>query len=311
MQGKSHEDFKCQKLSVDTWEEKVDMESDNINIVDCYTGEDEMEEVEDEKYLGDIISKDGKNLKNIKARVNKRKGIVARIMSLLDGIPFGKYCFEVAVILRNSLLVSSLLCNSEAWYNVSNSELNYLESVDLMFLRSVLKAPKSTPKEMLFLELGCIPLRDIIQKRRLSFLQYILQEDETSMMYRFLEAQMKTKHPKDWANTVIKDFEELKLNLTFAEIKKMKKNTFKTILRQSIEVNTLKKLNSIKEGHSKVKQLQHKTSQMRKYFKPNSENPSKEIVQLIFKLRCKVTDSKLNYKGLYDNLECEACGIEK
>ena len=99
----------------------------------------------------------------------------------------------MAVILRNSLLVSSLLCNSEAWYNVSNSELNYLESVDLMFLRSVFKAPKSTSKEMLFLELGCLPLRDMIKKRRLSFLQYILQEEETSMIYRFLEAQLKQR----------------------------------------------------------------------------------------------------------------------
>ena len=50
---------------------------------------------------------------------------------------------------------------------------------------------------------------------------------------------------------------------------------------------------------------------MIKYLKPNAENPSKEIIQLIFKLRCKVTDSKLNYKGLYDNFECEACGNEE
>jgi hypothetical protein len=47
-------------------------------------------------------------------------------------------------MLRNSLLVSSLLSNSEAWYNVTTSELDYLETVDLMLLRNILKAPKST-----------------------------------------------------------------------------------------------------------------------------------------------------------------------
>ena len=78
----------------------------------------EMEEKIDEKYLGDIISVDGRNIKNIKARVAKGKGINSRIMSILNGIPFGQYYFEVALILRNSLLVSSLLCNSESWYMI-------------------------------------------------------------------------------------------------------------------------------------------------------------------------------------------------
>ena len=52
------------------------------------------------------------------------------------------------------MLVSSLLCNSEAWFNLTKSELDILETVDVMLLRSLLNAPQSTPKEMLFLELG-------------------------------------------------------------------------------------------------------------------------------------------------------------
>ena len=53
-------------------------------------------------------------------------------MTMIENIPFGKFYFEVAVILRNSLLISSLLSNSEAWYNVTKSELNLLETVDLI-----------------------------------------------------------------------------------------------------------------------------------------------------------------------------------
>ena len=133
-----------------------------------------MEEREDEKYLGDIISKDGHNLKNIKMRVNKGKGIVKKILNILEGIPFGKLYYQVAVLLRNSWLVSSLLCNSEAWFNLNKPELDLLETVDVMVLRSLLNAPQSTPKEMLFLESGVLPLRDIIRQRRLNFLFYIL-----------------------------------------------------------------------------------------------------------------------------------------
>ena len=118
-----------------------------------------MEEKSEEKYLGDLISKDGRNLKNIQGRINKGKGIVTKILNILEGIPFGKVYFKVAVILRNTLLVSSMLCNSEAWVNLTNSELDLLETVDVMLLRNTLKAPVSTPKEMLFLELGVQPLR--------------------------------------------------------------------------------------------------------------------------------------------------------
>ena len=191
--GKYCEQFKCQELSVDSWEE-IEVKD---KLEDCWMGEEPIEEANQEKYLGDIIDKDGKNIKNIKARVDKGKGIVTRIMMMLEGIPFGKYYFEVACILRNTLLVSSLLCNSEAWYNLTNSEVKLLESVDLMLLRKILNAPKSTPKEILYLELGCIPLKFIVQKRRLSFLHYILQEDPNSLIYRFFESQSKNNNQKD------------------------------------------------------------------------------------------------------------------
>ena len=60
---------------------------DEIEYV--HIGEEIMEEKREEKFLGDVISTDGKNIKNVKARVAKGKGIINRILSILDGIPFG------------------------------------------------------------------------------------------------------------------------------------------------------------------------------------------------------------------------------
>ena len=60
------------------------------------------------------------------------------------------------VLLRNSLLASSMLFNTEAGYNVRKAELSLPETVDFT------KAPKSTPKEMLILELGVLPFKEII-----------------------------------------------------------------------------------------------------------------------------------------------------
>ena len=67
---------------------------------------------------------------------------------------------------------------------MTKNELNLLETIDVQFLRSLLKAPKCTPKEMFFLELGCIPFRQLIMKRRILFLHHILNENENSMLYK-------------------------------------------------------------------------------------------------------------------------------
>ena len=49
-----------------------------------------------EKYLGNIISKDGKSTKNDAARKKRGTGIIIQIQSILEDICFGKYHFEVA-----------------------------------------------------------------------------------------------------------------------------------------------------------------------------------------------------------------------
>ena len=74
-----------------------------------------------------------------------------KIINILEGIPFGKLYFHVAVLLRNTLLVSSMLCNCEAWVSLTNSKLDLLETVGVMLLRKILKAPVSTPKNMLYI----------------------------------------------------------------------------------------------------------------------------------------------------------------
>ena len=51
-----------------------------------------MKPVNSEKYLGDIISGDGKNTLNIESRVSKGLGIVTQIEHLLDIVSLGHYC---------------------------------------------------------------------------------------------------------------------------------------------------------------------------------------------------------------------------
>ena len=117
-----------------------------------------MKEVKDDRYLGDILSSDGKNTKNIKDRISKGVGIIANIFNLLEVISFGQYHFEIAVLLRNSMLINGTLTNAEVWYNFTHCEVQEFEKLDQSFFARLLGVPRTTPTEAYYLELGVLPI---------------------------------------------------------------------------------------------------------------------------------------------------------
>jgi hypothetical protein len=109
---------------------------------------------------------------------------------------------------------------------------------------------------------------------------------------------------------VLKDLKDLKLDINFDDIKKMRPASFANMVKQSIVNKTLDEMNKKKESHSKVRLLKHEFLKMKKYFLQNEMKPSKETIQMVFKLRSRVTNLKTNLQGMYDSYECTACGKE-
>ena len=151
-----------------------------------------------EKYLGDIISGDGKNKKNIKARVTKLLGVISNIMNILREVSLGQYYFVIARLLRETMFLSVMLLNSETWLNMTQSDIEELESVDRTLLRRILEAPVSTPGPALHLELGCAPVRLIIQAKRILLLKYILSRSKEELISKVFWAQNDEPIKNDW-----------------------------------------------------------------------------------------------------------------
>lgn len=74
-----------------------------------------VDQVMDESYLRDVITSDAKHTVNIKKRKSRCIGSVVDITSLLKQLCLGQFHFYIAVLLRESILLSSLLLNSEVW----------------------------------------------------------------------------------------------------------------------------------------------------------------------------------------------------
>jgi hypothetical protein len=255
--------------------------------------------------LGDLISADGTNTKNIKARKDKGFGIVDQIISMLTDICFGPHFFQVALVLRSSLFINSILLNSEVWYGLSKTDIENFETVDNSLLKRILEAPCTTPTPMLFLELGCIPIRYIIISRRIMYLQYLLKQKEDSLLYKVFKAQMENPSKDDWTTQVEKDLDEIDLNISMESMKMMTKEEFSKKVRSAVNKAALKFLTIEKRKRSKVKEVNHDNLTMQNYLSPNGLELKQ--AKLLFQLRSRMLDVRTNFGNKYDDVLCPLC----
>ena len=243
------------------------------------------------------------------SRKNKSLGTVNQVTQILDSLFFGKYHFEVAMVLRSSMLLSSLLLNSEAWVNISDKDIRSLEQADENFLNKVLGCDPKTSNVFKYLELGIYPIRFEIMKRKVLFLKYILQQDKKSMMFKVFEATCENPVKKDFVKTCRKYLELLNINLSFDNITEMTKHKFKQMVKNSVSEAAFKYLLEEKGKQSKIANLEYSKLEIQEYLVVGNKNT--EISKLLFKARGKSLDIKTHKKWKYDDDICVGCGVQK
>ena len=83
--------------------------------------------------------------------------------------------------LRESMLLSGILFNSEAWHGVTLKQIKFVQSIDEALLRSILKFHRKTPTQFLYLETGAMPLWWIIAQRRIIYLKHITERHRETL----------------------------------------------------------------------------------------------------------------------------------
>ena len=309
--GKSCNKLLCKDLSVGGWKIKVvtDPVTGESSQSEYYAGLEKMKNKEEQMYLGDVISANGKHDKNVQNRKNKGLGIINQIMQILQSTYYGKYYFEVALVLRESLLLSSLLLNSEAWVNLTEQNIRKLEQTDEILLSKILDCEANTNNIFKYLGLGVAPLRFEVMKRKVLFLQYILQQKKDSMIYKVFEATLKNPLKNDFVQTCEKYLKSLKINLSLTEIEKLTKWRFKKIVKEkttlaAFEFLMHEKDKTRKDGKmSKISILKYETLELQQYLLEGNTNISK----FISKARSQTLDLKTQKKWKYNDLLCSGC----
>ena len=264
-----------------------------------------MENVEHDTYLGDVISKDGKNTKNVEARTSKGLGILGHIMDVLKRVNFGGHYFKIAITLREAMLVGGILTNSEVWYGLKTKDIEKLEEIDRLLLRQIFQVAHSCPIEALYLETGTIPFRFIIKARRLNYLHHILTRNHDEMISKIFYAQWENVTKNDWAEQIKDDLSEFGLSHNLAEIRSCKKSTFKNKIRKRSRELAFDYLMKLKRGHSKLDDLHYNELVIQGYLDQKSIPIS--TARVIFKTRVRMTQYWKNFKGNRVTQICQIC----
>ena len=214
--GKNKENVFNKNLLVDNWivKHEENKTTGDTDLVETYSGQIEIEKADEYTYLGFVISSTGENMANIRQMKNKSLGIIRKIFNKLHSLSLKTYYFECAVILMNVMLRGSILYSCEMYYNLKENELRQIERIEEGFMRKMLNTTKGCPISQLYLELGQHPARFEIQKMRILYLKYILEQPDDSQLKKFLNLQFEKPIRGDWAraSTCLKDLGELNVS---------------------------------------------------------------------------------------------------
>ena len=128
-------------------------------------------------------------------KCNRGIGTINKIHNILETLFFGKFNFEVGITMIESMLrvQGSILINIEVAYNLTIIEIEKLEKCHEMSLRKLLSLPSKSPKLMVCFLTGSIPIRFLVQRRRLNYLHHILNQNEESLIKTFFYHQLETR----------------------------------------------------------------------------------------------------------------------
>jgi hypothetical protein len=266
-----------------------------------------MECVQSDTYLGDVISANGSNKENIKQRISKGNGILAKIKNILETVSFGAHYFKIALLLRESLLLNGILTNCESWYGLQESEILDLESLDLTFFRTLFEVPQTVPTVGIFLETGSFSIRTIIKVRRINFLHYLLKLDKSEMLSKFFHAQWDNPAKADWTIEVKDNLLELGLPTSLEAIKAMSKNAFKNLVKKKAKEFEFQRFLEIKvtRAKSKMKNLLYTGLKIQDYLLLKNMNATQ--AKAMFKFRLRMAPFGENFRGGQATVVCPLC----
>ena len=142
------------------------------------------------------------------------------------------------------------------------------------------------------------------------FLYYILSRDEGELISKIFWAQVNNPVKNDWSGIVRQDLEDFGIDYTFQQNQRISQTTFKTLIKEQMNLKALESLNAIKQDKSKLNKLNYKELKLQEYL--TSSNMSIRQKKLAFQTRTHMLRTASNFRpsSLSAYLPSDHIGLE-
>ena len=143
----------------------------------------------------------------------------------------GSNRLEAGLLLRQSILVNSLMFSAEAWSALTDRHLARMEVVDNALLSRLTGDQSKCPSEFNYLETGSLKLRHILTYRRLLYHHEILSRGEDETIRKIYIKQKFDRVKGDWIEILKQEFAFIGKNMNEEEIQGTPKKEYKLKIR--------------------------------------------------------------------------------
>ena len=204
-----------------------------------FLGEMTISEAEEYKYLGDIITNNGKNSANIQSRKTKTKITTTNINAIASTEILKKIAVPVLLRLHETITIPGLLNNSESWC-LSKTEIDELERIEIQALKNLLDLPLHQPTPSIIYSFGTLYTKLRVDLKQLIYLHRILNRTTNHWTRKVLKC-LETNNI-GWYKSIKKTLHEHDLPDDFTEISSKTTREWERIVKQKIEIKNRQRL---------------------------------------------------------------------
>ena len=261
-------------------------------------GEMTIQECNSYKYLGDVISSDGKNTKNLETRKDKINASTISINTIAEGEILSKIESKVLLELHEKVNLPGLLINCESW-TLNKSEKDELERIEIQAIKYLFDLPIHTPTPALIFNFGTLYTNLRVEQSQMIYLHKVLCREQSHWTNQILK-NLKDKNA-GWYKKIVEILNKYDLETNFQTIKDTTIGEWRRKVKKGIEKANKERLYHDLYKHDKgTSTLKTKTASISQHI--SDQNYSRKPLPEI--LGCNKLETKTLIIARYGMLEC-------
>lgn len=251
------------------------------------------------KYLGDILTPDGKIDETIAHRKSAVTGITAELSTIMDEV--GETRIEALIQYHNGIIIPKMLTNAETWSNISKQNIIELEKIQNTTIKRLLRLPKGTPSNGLRAELGLHSMKWRILKKKLMYIHKIINYPDENLTKNVLLQQRLIPSPS-WLSKLQEECQTIGIELDFDQIALTGKQKWVVYIDKIIKKSEEEELVEWMKDSKKYKCMQPRIK-LKEYC---VKLPTVNAINIL-KARLGMIHAKDNYHNMYKDISCPIC----